>query len=224
MDKKRKNKERRLNLLRVRKDVTPSDVERNSHAYTHRFIYVNTIFISDYKETRVCHIEKRSKKKENDTKMKGTHADTHTYKCISICSKIFIRGIYPMDDQHREIRCNNLLTFSRRTKRLPFLPLSPPPNFPVHFLFNFPSFILPVILWIVNCLSTVIWDFFGVSFASFQVERNQCFNRQTITLKMTILYMILLNEIVNQRIYLIMLLIERRGLLKEKKQKELVRK
>lgn len=116
--------------------------------------------------------------------------DTYTYKCISICSKIFIRGIYPMDDQHREIRCNNLLTFSRRTKRLPFLPLSPPPNFPVHFLFNFPSFVLPVILWIVDCLSTVISDFFGVSFASFQVERNQSFNRQTITLKMTILYMI----------------------------------
>lgn len=37
--------------------------------------------------------------------------------------------------------------------------------------------------------------------------------------------MILLDEIVSQRmIYLIMLLIERRGLLKEKKQKELFRK
>lgn len=38
--------------------------------------------------------------------------------------RFFVHGIYyPMVDQYREVHCNNLLTFSRRTKRSPFLPI-----------------------------------------------------------------------------------------------------
>lgn len=126
--KKIKKIKRCLNFSRVCKNITSSSLERNIRAYTHRFIYVHTIFISDCKETCVCHIEKT-----NDLKMKGIH----TYKCISICSKIFIRDIYPMIDQYREVHCNNLLTFPCRTKRFPFLSLFLLSNSLISFFFFF---------------------------------------------------------------------------------------
>lgn len=121
-----------------------------------------------YNERKMVDKETKGVRKRKKGEKKNTK--THTIHRRVYLFEVFVRGIYRTVDQYREVCYNNLLTFSRRTKRFPFLPFPSPGS----FLFASPAFCISAILQIVTTTVLLFFSLLYVnsdSFTSSQVER-----------------------------------------------------